>query len=344
MSQDFIDRSLQLIMDVPARSTRERSAWICRNLAEFGLVLDILGYEVDALDSAVRDARLNDASTPKRFADRLRGIRQRRGNIPVFYPVGTSCQAEACKVSQQAEHAAVLLSSFVDCLRSASRDSYSGLKTHNCGELSIRKLNDWRPTAANANFKFIDMASMPDNLLWRGWFLTPQGILMAATSEKYETSYWDIRWGVHNGTHLDLLANTLEPAPASLEFGGGLLLAESIAMSAELLAGAEALIAGDVDVMAAVADGLEERVRRLCLCGKAGRSATYDRSVSYIDDEFSDLPTLAEAYVSGPLELIRDGYAIETLSPQVQNGFRNRWADAVCGHEAIAEFIDKIFN
>ncbi len=83
------------------------------------------------------------------------------------------------------------------------------------------------------------------------------------------------------------------------EFGAGLLLAESYAMAVEILAAVECVLAGEGRAVRQLGAGLIERATRLP--GGSNPAA-----------EFEDLPTLAEVYVLGPLEVLSGGPASAT--------------------------------
>ena len=151
-----------------------------------------------------------------------------------------------------------------------------------------------------------------------------------------------MRWGVHNGVHLDLLSVVPSAVPSEIEYGEGLVFAESIAMSAELLAGAEGLIEKNSRVIATVADGIEERISRLTLSGCYGESAAYQRAVRHKSAEFSELPVLAEAYVTGPLDLIRRGYLDRRLPVWISRNFQDRWRYVARANTGLAECIDQM--
>jgi len=106
--------------------------------------------------------------------------------------------------------------------------------------------------------------------------------------------------GIHEGAHLDHLGvlTALRPAaPSPAEFGSGLLVAESYAMAVEIVAAVECVLAGEGHAVWQLGAGLIERATRL-----PGGSEPAP--------EFADLPTLAEVYVLGPLEVLAGGGAV----------------------------------
>src|SRR5580704_13351713 len=145
--------------------------------------------------------------------------------------------------------------------------------------------------------------------------------------------------GIHEGAHLDhlsSLARLSRPlAPNPGEFGAGLLVAESYAMAVEILAAVECVLAGQGHAVWQLGAGLIERATRLP--GGSNPAA-----------EFADLPTLAEVYVLGPLEvlagapdadevlagapaadeLLAGAAAAAVLPGEISRALRDRWRSA----------------
>lgn len=342
MNVSYVEQSIQLIADVPARSRAERDAWVCRNLTEFALALEVVGGCVEALDQAVSKADLDRTNTPRRFVDRLRGMRERRGTVPSHYPTGNGEGRNPERVSQKVEVDAFILSQFADILRSPSKPTGAVSALLGAGERAFRERLAWRPTSNDTRVRFVEIPDLPTSLLWRGWFLVPTGPTMVVVDERLDPVRMDIWWGVHNGTHLDHLAAATETGPSLLEFGEGLLVSESLAMSAELLAGAEALASGLPEIQQTIAEGLEERIGRLCLIDYERDSETFQRAVASWSDEFADLPVLSEAYVSGPLDLLRRRHSHELIPSWISENFEKRWTEVASAHEGVFEFIRRV--
>ena len=135
--------------------------------------------------------------------------------------------------------------------------------------------------------------------------------------------------GIHEGAHLDHLGvlarvrRGLAPSPG--EFGAGLLLAESYAMAVEILAAVECALAGEGDAVRQLGAGLIERATRLP--GGSNPAA-----------EFEDLPTLAEVYVLGPLEVLSGGPAPATLPAELTGPLLDRWAAACAAYPPAGVF------
>jgi hypothetical protein len=134
--------------------------------------------------------------------------------------------------------------------------------------------------------------------------------------------------GVHEGAHLDHLSALARPVPAvpsPAEFGAGLLAAESYAMAVEILAAVEGVLAGEGDAVWQLGAGLIERATRLP--GGADPAP-----------EFVDLPTLAEVYVLGPLEVLAGGAAARRLPEEIISALRTRWSAACAAYPPAGAF------
>jgi len=113
-------------------------------------------------------------------------------------------------------------------------------------------------------------------------------------------------------------------APSPAEFGTGLLMAESYAMAVEILAAVECILAEEGHAVWQLGAGLIERATRL----PGGSDPA---------PEFADLPTLAEVYVRGPLEVLT-GDAVRALPEQIADSLRARWRSACAAYPPAAEF------
>jgi hypothetical protein len=156
--------------------------------------------------------------------------------------------------------------------------------------------------------------------------------------------------GIHNGAHLDHLAALtaeapLRGAPSPIEFGAGLLAAESYAMAVELLAAAECTVSGLTGEARQLRHGLVERIGRhpgyahwcaglgngkRALTGGSDRSVTSPsgalaEAASTRVGEFGALPTLASNYVTGPLSLIGGGHGHPFVPGALLTRFQDRW-------------------
>jgi hypothetical protein len=98
-------------------------------------------------------------------------------------------------------------------------------------------------------------------------------------------------------------------------------------MAVEILAGVECVLAGEGDAVRQLGAGLIERATRLP--GGSNPAA-----------EFAELPTLAEVYVLGPLEVLiggGDGVA-GTVRDEISGPLRARWAAACAAYPPAAAF------
>jgi len=134
--------------------------------------------------------------------------------------------------------------------------------------------------------------------------------------------------GIHEGAHLDHLAALTAlggAAPSPAEFGAGLLIAESYAMAVEILAAVECVLAEEGHAVWQLGAGLIERATRL----PGGSDPA---------PEFVDLPTLAEVYVRGPLEVLTGGDAARALPAQIVGSLRARWRSASAAYPPAEVF------
>jgi hypothetical protein len=142
--------------------------------------------------------------------------------------------------------------------------------------------------------------------------------------------------GIHEGAHLDhlsVLARSGEGAPSPAEFGDGLLAAESYAMAVEILTAVECLLAGEGAAVWQLGAGLVERATRL----PGGSDPA---------PEFTDLPTLAEVYVLGPLHVLAGVAPARALAPahtlpaELITALCARWRAACAAYPSAAAFAD----
>ncbi len=146
-----------------------------------------------------------------------------------------------------------------------------------------------------------------------------------STATAMEQQIWR---GIHEGAHLDhltSLAGSDPLAPSPGEFGAGLLIAESYAMAVEILAAVECILAQEGHAVRQLGAGLVERATRLP--GGAHPVA-----------EFADLPTLAEVYLLGPLEVLTGGAAADALPGEIAGALCDRWHAACAAYPPAATF------
>jgi hypothetical protein len=151
-----------------------------------------------------------------------------------------------------------------------------------------------------------------------------------STATAMEQQIWR---GIHEGAHLDHLSTVarlrhppgrpLAPSPG--EFGAGLLVAESYAMAVEMLAAVECILAGEGRAVWQLGAGLIERATRLP--GGANPAA-----------EFADLPTLAEVYLLGPLDVLSGGPVSAALPAGLLTSLHERWRTACAAYPPAGAF------
>jgi hypothetical protein len=189
----------------------------------------------------------------------------------------------------------------------------------------------------------------PDRSPGTAILISPIGLDTATVRQR-------IRQGIHNGAHLDHLAALVDGEereaghgagpvsrpwrPKEIEFGAGLMVAESYAMSVELLAVAECLLAGRLAEARELRAGLVSRMGRIpgYRDWRARRPATSASAAEACGDhvvEFATLPTLAARYVTGPLDLIARGWRDPLIPPVLAERIRTRWT-ALCERFAPA--------
>ena len=245
------------------------------------------------LDEVVRDTPVISAG---QHAARLRQLRKFAGPVPQWYPDARPVSGPVRGIRQIAWQAAELLACFGKLLMMTA----GGLPWRPpCPLRSARQLAwgvRYRPSPSDAHVT----VPLPVNrwLARRTWMCLPglpdPGTAVAEVPSTASALAQQIWRGVHEGAHLDHLSalarlGALAPSPA--EFGAGLLVAESYAMAVEILAAVEAILAGEGDAVWQLGAGLIERATRL----PGGSDPA---------PEFVDLPTLAEVYVLGPLEVL----------------------------------------
>ncbi len=97
-------------------------------------------------------------------------------------------------------------------------------------------------------------------------------------------------------------------------------------MAVEMLAAVECILAGEGHAVWQLGAGLIERATRL----PGGASPTA---------EFADLPTLAEVYLLGPLDLLSGGPGSSTVLPaELTRSLHDRWRAACVAYPPAASF------
>ena len=267
-------------------------------------------------------------------AARLRSLRELAGPVPSWYPDARPVAGPIRSVGPFAWRAADLVARFGEDLMLVA----AGLPwTASCPLSSARQLAWGARYRPSPSYGHRALRLPVDRFLARRTWMClpgPAGTESAAgpavaevpsTASPLAQQIWR---GIHEGAHLDHLSalTALRPAaPSPAEFGAGLMIAESYAMAVEILAGVECTLAEEGHAVWQLGAGLIERATRL----PGGSNPA---------PEFTDLPTLAEVYVRGPLEVLTGGEAARALPEQIAGALRARWRCACAAYPPAAAF------
>jgi hypothetical protein len=329
---------------VPAANA-EAAAWTVRGWADVAvgcLALDgpaLAGSggpapsEPGAFGGLDEVVRAMPVVTGGQHAARLRRLRELAGPVPPWYPDARPVAGPVRGVGPFIWQGADLLARFGEDLMMTGAGLPWGAS---CPLSSARQLAwgaRYRPSPSDAH----RTVRLPVNrfLARRTWMCLPgtgpgpskapdpgPGPAVAevpSTASRLAQQIWR---GIHEGAHLDHLAALTAlgaAAPSPAEFGAGLLIAESYAMAVEILAAVECVLAEEGHAVWQLGAGLIERATRL-----PGGSAPAP--------EFVDLPTLAEVYVRGPLEVLTGGDAARAIPEQILGSLRARWRSACAAY------------
>ena len=296
---------------VPAGNA-EADAWIVRGWADVAVgcvALDGPGFAGPARRMARRDgpgafSGLDEVVGSVRVvsggqhAARLRYLRRFAGPVPPWYPDTRPVAGPIRGVGERAWRAAGLVAEFGELLIATAARLPLGAT---CPLVSAQQLAwgvRYRPSPSEGHVT-LRLPTVNRRLARRTWMCLPglpgPGTAIAEVPSTATPMAQQIWRGIHEGAHLDhlsSLARLSRPlAPNPGEFGAGLLVAESYAMAVEILAAVECVLAGEGHAVWQLGAGLIERATRLP--GGSNPAA-----------EFADLPTLAEVYVLGPLEVL----------------------------------------
>jgi hypothetical protein len=279
------------------------------------------------LDEVVRAVPVTSGG---QHAARLRRLRELAGPVPPWYPDARPVAGPIRGVGRFSWQAADLLAQFgEDLMMTGARLRWGASSPLR----SVRQLAwgaRYRPSPTDA----YRTVSLPVNrfLARRAWMSLPgpvrPGPVVAEVPSTGSPLAQQIWRGIHEGAHLDHLAalTVLDPAaPSPAEFGAGLMIAESYAMAVEILAAVECVLAEEGHAVWQLGAGLIERATRL----PGGSDPA---------PEFVDLPTLAEVYVRGPLEVLSGGDAARALPQQLAGSLRARWRSACAAYRPADAF------
>jgi hypothetical protein len=282
------------------------------------------------LDEVVRAVPVVSGGQHAARLRRLRRLRGLAGLVPPWCPDARPVSGPIRGVGRFIWQAADLLAAFGEELMMTGTGLPWGAS---CPMSSARRLAwgaRYRPPPNGAHVT----VRLPVNrfLARRTWMCLPgrsgPGPAVAevpSTSPPLAQQVWR---GIHEGAHLDHLGalTALGPAaPSPAEFGAGLMIAESYAMAVEILAAVECILAEEGHAVWQLGAGLIERAARL----PGGSDPA---------SEFIDLPTLAEVYVRGPLEVLTGGDAVRALPEQIVGPLRARWRSACAAYRPAAVF------
>ena len=266
-------------------------------------------------------------------AARLRRLRELAGPVPPWYPDTRPVAGPIRGVGPFIWQGADLLARFGEELMMTGAGLLWGAS---CPLSSARQLAwgaRYRPSPSDAH----RTVRLPVNrfLARRTWMCLPgpgpgkgSGPAVAEVPSTASPLAQQIWRGIHEGAHLDHLAALTAlgaAAPSPAEFGAGLLIAESYAMAVEILAAVECVLAEEGHAVWQLGAGLIERATRL----PGGSDPA---------PEFVDLPTLAEVYVRGPLEVLTGGDAARALPAQIVGSLRARWRSASAAYPPAEVF------
>jgi hypothetical protein len=325
---------------VPAVAA-EAAAWTVRGWADVavGCVALDLADGLDGprafggLDEVIRAGHIASGG---QHAARLRRLRRFIGPVPGWYPDTRPVPSRVRSVRPVVWRAAGLVAWFGELLI----EKAAGLpQAPPCPLSSARQLAwgvRYRPSPSSAHLTLY-LPAVNRRLARRTWMCLP-GLPWPATAiaevpstaTAIEQQVWR---GIHEGAHLDYLTalarlspqGSLAPSPG--EFGAGLLVSEAYAMAVEMLAAVECVLAGEGHAVWQLGAGLIERATRL----PGGSAPAAD---------FADLPTLAEVYLLGPLEILTHGPAADVVPDDLARLLRARWHAACAAFPPAAGFTD----
>ena len=331
-------------VSVPAPDA-EADAWIVRGWADVAvgcLALDGLprprgsglpGPRADGsgafsgLDEVIRAVGVVSGG---HHAARLRGVRRLAGPVPLFYPDARPVAGQVRSIAGTAWRAASLVEWFGGHLVSTGATLPRGVACPLVSERQLAWGARYRPSPAGGHVTL--RLPVTRLLARRTWMCLPglpdPGVAIAEVPSTATAPEQQIWRGIHEGAHLDHLSSLARlghGAPSPEEFGAGLLIAESYAMAVEILAAVECILAGEGQAVRQLGAGLIERATRLP--GGAHPTA-----------EFADLPTLAEVYLLGPLDVLAGGPAAAALPADLVSSLHDRWRAACSAYPPAVAF------
>lgn len=321
--------------------TEEDHDWQVRNWCELLAVARAIqdATAEEALWSEI--ARVGTIRCSPRFAERMNTLAGGRadGASGIVAAVGvTPCHRRFSVEEAQAVKALV---AFGDVLFAGASD-WSGASDagdalprafdHTDAESIIAEARGLR-AEGRIKFRAIDASSQSAGL-WRRWFRVPCGDeravnLLLTPREELPRQKALIWTGVHDATHLVHMTLLAGPAPSPLEFNSGLLVAEAVAMAAEISAAVRARSVGQPGVVRQLWSGLAERISRVTWFDpevvSVADSPTARHALRSEPGEFASLPTLAGAYVLTPLALAARNFRHPLVPPALRAALTREW-------------------
>ena len=333
----------------PRSDEIEDADWQVRNWCEIAAIL-IATDNADAvrlLAAQVEASQVRHCS--ERFALRLQTLGKIAGLADVTWPCGIRAPV---KTSAPSLRHLTLLEAFADYAESVRTWSSSVSTESDTLDIApegvsalIQATSDYR---IDGPITFIGLrAASVESSLWRRWSWFPSepkpSPLLLIPMNRMSREQHTVWTGIHDATHiLHLLA--LEhhaTGPAEIEFNDGLMVAESLAMSVEVIAASAARELDDRAVGAQLWRGFVERISRFngirALSERATPTVTDMSILATVDDagEFATLPTLASAYSVGVLELASRGFSHPLVPASLGAALRSRWQECMEADPAI---------
>jgi hypothetical protein len=335
------DTTVALAMAVPAVG-EEADDWRARNLAE-SLLHALLTQQPGAL-AAIDDAASTLPAASPRFATRLRTLRGLFGPVPARYPSPRTTSTDLPWPPPHVRRHAIAFAHLAD---HAHTPSPTGPPPTPSGAAEVAADLDrtayLRPFG-HTGHHCVDVCISAD-LVWREWLMNGHTPMLAVAFKPPSPNETAQRPALqlHNGTHMDHLAELAEhsgpSAARKLQFGSGLVVAESVAMTVEITTLADAT--QDVPLRASLHHMLIDRLSRLPGLVRWGLaelpgSPSMHQAAAVTHGEFAALPTLACTYIAGPFRLAARDFEHPLIPPRLRAALRARWATTMVLHQSAA--------
>ncbi|WP_459803317.1 hypothetical protein [Herbidospora sp. RD11066] len=277
---------------------------------------------------------------PTLFVERLRALRAYAGPVPRRYPVPSYERRDIAPARKTVE-AVVALGKLIDSIeviRPATGQVRTPARLSDVAA-ALDQMKSIRPLSGGVHR--CRRVTVDRTLVWRGWFGQSGSPVMLFVEQDLAQVELELMYGLHAGTHLDHLTEVLQStgpaAAARLEYGSGLLVAESVAMAAEFIAFASQKHELAEQARSFLRRSLIERIARIPnLRDHLPPESRFSPAVCDAMDltpahEFAALPTLAGSYVSGPFELARRRFRHPLIPPACAEALTRAWAEVIGG-------------